>query len=120
MIKRMLLMLLAMTIIVGGVIGYKLFGRHMMAVAMAAQKPPPVAVSTAEAREIEWQPSLHSVGSFNATQGITVSAQLDGAVTQIAVDPGAAVAAGQLLVQQDVSTELAQLESAEADRKSVV
>ncbi|HVS52591.1 MAG TPA: efflux RND transporter periplasmic adaptor subunit [Opitutaceae bacterium] len=114
MIKRLLLMLAAMTVIVGGTIGYKLFGRHMMNVALAAQKPPPVTVATAEARALEWRPTLHAVGSFNATQGIVVSAQLDGAVTQIAFDPGAAVASGQLLVQQDVSTETAQLESAEA------
>jgi len=114
MIKRMLLMLVAMTLIVGGIIGYKFFVRHMMAVGMAAQKPPAAAVSTAEARELEWQPSLHAVGSFAAIQGITVSAQLDSAVTQIAFEPGAVVAAGQLLVQQDVSTELAQLENAEA------
>ena len=110
----MLLMVLAMALIVGGVIGYKLFGRHMMNVGMAAQKPAPVVVSTAVAREIGWQPSLHAVGSFVATQGIMVSAQLDSAVTQIAFEPGAVVPAGELLVQQDISTELAQLESAEA------
>src|SRR5690348_6461954 len=108
MIKRMILMLLAMLVLVGGVIGYKLFGRHMMNAAMAAQKPPPAAVSATEARELEWQPSLHAVGSFCATQGITVSAQLDGAITKIAFEPGALVAEGQLLVQQDISTELAQ------------
>jgi len=114
MIKRMILMLVAMTLVVGGVIGYKLFGRHMMAVAMAAQKPPPVAVATADARELSWQPALHSVGSFAATQGIMVAAQLDGMVKQIAFEPGAVVEAGQLLVQQDVSTETAELASAEA------
>lgn len=114
MTKRMILMLLAMTLIVGGVIGYKLFGRHMMSVAFATQKPPPVAVSTTEAREMAWQPSLHAVGSFVATQGIMVSAQLDAAVTAIAFESGSTVVAGQLLVQQDVSTEVATLESSEA------
>jgi membrane fusion protein (multidrug efflux system) len=113
----MILMLLAMVVIVGGVIGYKLFGRHMMNVSLAAQKPPPAVVSTAEARAIDWQPSLHAIGSFAATQGITVSAQLDAAVTKIAFEPGAVVEAGQLLVQQDVSTELAQLDSADAAAK---
>jgi len=107
-------MLLAMTVLVGGVIGYKLFGRHMMNASLAAQKPPPSAVSTAEARELSWEPSLHAVGSFVATQGITVSAQLDGTVAQIAFEPGALVDAGQLLLQQDTSIEQAQLESAEA------
>jgi membrane fusion protein (multidrug efflux system) len=114
MIKRMILMLLAMGLIVGGVIGYKLFGRHMMNVSLAAQRPPPAAVSTAEARELTWEPSLHSVGSFAATQGIIVSAQLDGTVAKIAFEPGAVVAEGQLLIQQDISTEQAQLQSAEA------
>jgi membrane fusion protein (multidrug efflux system) len=114
MIKRMILMLAAMTVLVGGVIGFKLFGRHMMNVALANQKPPPVTVSTAEAHALEWRPTLHAVGTFVATQGIIVSAQLDGAVTQIAFEPGASVVAGQLLVQQDVSAETAQLESAEA------
>lgn len=114
MIKRMLLMVVAMILIVGGIVGYKLFGRHMMNVGMAAQKPPPATVATTPARESGWQPALHSVGSFAATQGIVVSAQLDGAVTKIAFEPGVTVEAGQLLVQQDVSTETAQLENAEA------
>ncbi len=114
MIKRMLFMLVAMTLIVGGIIGFKLFGRHMMNVALAAQKPPPAVVATTAARELEWRPTLHAVGSFVATQGIIVSAQLDGAVTKIAFEPGAIVEAGQLLVQQDVSTETAQLDNAEA------
>lgn len=114
MIKRMLLMLVAMALLVGGIIGYKLFGRHMMNKSMAAQKPPPAAVATTTARESDWKPTLHSVGSFVATQGIIVSAQLDGAVTRIAFEPGATVAAGELLVQQDISTETAQLQNAEA------
>jgi len=114
MIKRMLLMLAVMTLLVGGVIGYKLLGRHMMNAALAAQKPAPAAVATTEAREADWRPTLHTVGSFVATQGIIVSAQLDGAVTRIAFEPGATVKEGELLVQQDVSTETAQLANAEA------
>lgn len=114
MIKRMLLMLLTMTLIVGGILGYKLFGRHMMNKAMAAQKPPPAVVATTEARETTWQPSLQAVGTFMPTQGIIVSAQLDGVVTKIAFEPGALVKEGDLLLQQDISTEVAQLANAEA------
>ncbi len=114
MIKRMLLMLLAMTLIVGGILGYKLFGRHMMTRALATQKPPAVSVSTAEARESSWKPALNAVGTFAATQGIMVAAQLDGAVTGIAFESGALVREGDLLVQQDISTEQAQLANARA------
>ncbi len=114
MVKRMILMLLAMILLVGGVLGYKLFGRYMMNKALAAQKAPPSVVSVIEARELTWQPALHAVGSFSAVQGIVVSAQLDGAITRIAFESGAAVKAGDLLVQQDISTEEALLASAEA------
>ena len=114
MIKRMLLMLIAAGLLVGGTIGYKLYGRRMMAAAMAAQKPPPVAVATAEAQRVAWKPALHAVGSFVSSQGIDVCAQFDAAVAKIAFESGATVAEGQLLLQQDVSTETAQLENAEA------
>jgi membrane fusion protein (multidrug efflux system) len=114
MAKRMILMLLAMVLLVGGILGYKLFGRYMMNKALAAQKPPPAAVSVTEAQELEWQPVLHAVGSFAPVQGIVVSAQLDGAVTRIAFESGATVKQGDLLVQQDISVEEAQLSSVEA------
>ena len=114
MAKRMILMLLAMGLLVGGVLGYKLYGRYMMNKAMAAQKPPPATVSVTEARELTWEPTLHAVGSLAAVQGIIVNAQLDGAVTRIAFESGATVKAGDLLIQQDISAEEAQLANAQA------
>ncbi len=71
--------------------------------------PPVDTVTTVPAREATWQPYLSSVGSLMAVQGVTVSAQLDGNVVKIAFRPGSAVKAGDLLVQQDVSSERAQL-----------
>ncbi len=114
MAKRMILMLLAMILLVGGIVGFKLYGRYMMNKSLAAQKPPPAAVSTLAATEESWQPTLHAVGTFAAVQGIIVSVQLDGAVTRVAFDSGAVVQEGDLLVQQDISTEEAQLANAEA------
>ena len=114
MAKRMILMLLAMVLLVGGILGFKLFGRYMMNKALAAQRPPPAAVSVTEARELAWEPTLHAVGSFAAVQGIVVKAQLDGAITRVAFESGATVKAGDLLVQQDIAAEEAQLASAEA------
>ena len=49
-----------------------------------------------------------------AVQGVTVSAEMPGKVTKIAFESGATVAAGDLLVQLDTSTEDAQLRAAEA------
>ena len=59
---------------------------------------------------VPWQPCAR----LEAVQGVTVTAELSGRVARIAFDPGARVNAGDLLVQQDVSSETAQLRSDEA------
>ena len=75
---------------------------------------PPTAVTSAIAAEQSWQPILSAVGSLTAVQGVTVAAQLDGNITKIAFEAGTTVKAGDLLVQQDVTSEEAQLHAAEA------
>ena len=75
---------------------------------------PREAVSTAEVKRDSWQRSLTSVGSLTAVQGVTVAAELDGKIVQIAFEAGTKVAAGDVLVRQDTTAEAAQLRSAEA------
>ena len=75
---------------------------------------PPDTVSTAKATEYDWQPELSSVGSLSAVQGVMVAAQLDGNIAKLAFEAGSKVQAGDLLLQQDVSAEQAQLRAAEA------
>ena len=84
--------------------------------AMVAAKPsfPPTPVTSAAVTSGTWQPILSAVGSLTAVQGAMVSAQLDGNVTRIAFEAGSTVKAGDLLVQQDVTSETAQLHAAEA------
>jgi membrane fusion protein (multidrug efflux system) len=76
--------------------------------------PPPEAVTTFEVRPELWQSLLTSIGSLEAVQGVMVTAELKGKVEKIAFEPGAAVRAGDLLVQQDISSETAQLRASEA------
>jgi membrane fusion protein (multidrug efflux system) len=54
------------------------------------------------------------VGTLEAVQGVMVTAELKGKVENIAFEPGAKVLAGDLLVQQDISSETAQLRASEA------
>jgi membrane fusion protein (multidrug efflux system) len=54
------------------------------------------------------------VGTLEAVQGVMVTAELKGKVEDIAFDPGSKVLAGDLLVQQDISSETAQLRASEA------
>ncbi len=75
---------------------------------------PPESVSTASVKKESWPRALTSIGSLTAVQGVTVAAELDGKIVQVAFEAGSAVKAGDLLVKQDTSVEEAQLRSAVA------
>ena len=79
--------------------------------------PPPESVTSLVAQEEEWIPSLRAVGSTAAVQGVTVSTDEPGIVQKIAFESGQKVNEGDLLVQLEVSQELAQLRSAEAQMR---
>jgi membrane fusion protein (multidrug efflux system) len=81
-----------------------------------AFEPPPTAVTTDVAKQSEWQPTLESVGSATAVNGVNISTDLAGIVRQIAFESGNKVRAGDLLVRLDTTQEEAQLHQAEAQR----
>ena len=71
-------------------------------------------ISAAPAVQQEWVPTIDVIASVAPVQGVTIAAELDGKVVGVSVASGAHVKAGDLLVQQDISVETAQLRSAEA------
>jgi membrane fusion protein (multidrug efflux system) len=97
--------------ILGGIKGLQIF--RMIAYGKQFV-PPSETVTTFEVRPDLWESLLTSVGSLEAVQGVMVTAELKGKVEKIAFDPGAMVQPGDLLVQQDISSETAQLQAAEA------
>lgn len=114
MAKRMLVMLGLMLLFILFVGGWKAWQIHG-AIAQAAKfAPPPTAVTTAVAKKEQWQPVLSAVGSLRAINGVTVSTDLAGVISQIAFQSGATVKKGDLLAKLDSTQEEAQLHSAEA------
>lgn len=71
-----------------------------------------VAVSSVE--RSQWENALSAVGSLEAVQGVMVTVERPGKVTRIAFKSGGWAQSGQLLLQQDVSEEKAQLRAAES------
>ena len=82
--------------------------------------PPPTAVTTEVAKRTQWRPTLESVGTVAAVNGVTVSTDLAGIVREIAFESGNKVRAGDLLVHLDTTQEEAQLHQAESDRDLAV
>jgi membrane fusion protein (multidrug efflux system) len=114
MAKRMILMLVAMTILIAGLGFVKLRQFQAMAEQFAAMQPPPEAVTTIVADRQEWPSTLDAIGTVAAVQGVTVSADLPGIVQRIGFDSGRSVKQGDVLVQLDTRQEVAQLAAAEA------
>jgi membrane fusion protein (multidrug efflux system) len=116
MMKRMLLMLAVMTVIIAG-LGFVKFQQIQTAIAQGASfQPPPEAVTTIVAQQVEWPETLNAIGSVAAVQGVSVSADLSGTVDRVAFESGRAVRQGDVLVELDTRQERAQLAAAEAQR----
>src|SRR5437868_4149456 len=116
MLKRMIAMLAATTLIVAG-LGVVKFKQIQVAIAQgAAFQPPPEAVTTIVASREAWPSTLTAIGTVAAVRGVTVSADLPGVVDRIAFESGQAVREGELLAALDTRQERAQLAAAEAQR----
>lgn len=114
MVKRMLIMLIAVGIVSGGV-----WFMHNMSVGFInhyietlTSKPKTVASTTATVSD--WTPTLGAVGSLRAVRGTMLSLQAAGTVSRIAFRSGQQVEAGQLLLQLDASEDTARLEALKA------
>jgi len=115
MLKKLIITtggLLVVLALIGGIKGLQIF---TLIAAGKNQVIPPDTVTTAQAREEFWQPTLNAVGSIAAVEGTTLANELAGTVTKIAFESGVRVKKGDLLVQLDTSAEEAQLASAEAN-----
>jgi membrane fusion protein (multidrug efflux system) len=116
MAKRMILMLVAVVVVLGG-LGFLKFHQVQAAIAQFSSfQPPPEAVTTVVAQEVRWDASLSAIGTVTPVQGVTVSADLPGVIERIAFESGDRVREGQLLVALDARQERAQLAAAEAAR----
>lgn len=115
--KRVFLTTLIALVAVGAIFGYKFLTMRKAMAAMAAMKRPPATVATAPAAAQNWHNTLSAVGTVESFQGVTLRSEIEGRILRIAFESGAAVKAGDLLIELEASNEQAQLKSAEAAAK---
>jgi len=114
MTKRMIIMLIAVLLVLGGIFGYKIFSGIMSKKYMTAAGMPPQTVSTIKAVYEDWQPKLEAVGSLRAVNGADLSSEVAGIVEEIQFESGRDVEAGAILVQLRAEDDIAKLASLEA------
>ncbi|MGY4508372.1 efflux RND transporter periplasmic adaptor subunit [Bradyrhizobium sp. USDA 3650] len=88
-----------LAVLVGGLVWFNFFRGQMIKQFFANNKPPPVAVSAAEAKSEVVPNLLTAVGGLSAVHQVDVSADVNGRVTEIKFEPGTHVEAGTPLVQ---------------------
>lgn len=116
MMKRMVIVLLLLGLVLGTLFGWKFYQAQKTA-ALASMPPPPATVATAEVQTETWQPYLAAVGSLVASQGIQVTTEVAGKVSEIRFESGQQAAAGTLLLKLDDSVDRAELEGLVAERR---
>src|SRR5436190_6684495 len=93
-------------LVVGALAGIKVM--QIKKVTSSPWPQPPETVASAVAREEKWETTLKAVGSITAVQGVMVTPEIAGTVSEVAFESGATVAKGDLLVRLDTTTEDAQ------------
>ena len=119
---RLVLVLFLIVLVLAG-LGYAKFRQIQGMMALAASgafTPPPVAVTTSVIETAQWQPLLPAIGSLEAVQGTTVSADQAGIVKEILFESGKTVKAGDILVRLVIDQEQAMVDSALANRDLMV
>jgi membrane fusion protein (multidrug efflux system) len=116
MAKKLILTVLGLLLVVGGLVSVKVLQFKAMFAASAHAAAPPESVSTSPVQETTLSPTLDTVGSVVAVQGVTLNAEITGTIRRIAFESGASAQAGAVLVELDTSVERAQLEAATASR----
>lgn len=109
--KRMLIMLIGLSILFGGIFAYQLFKAYMMKKYLSQGSSPVVSVSTMKVKTLPWQPHINASGSVRAVKGVDVTTEIAGLVRQIYFTPGAQVNKDDPLIKLNDDTEVAQLNS---------
>ncbi len=113
--KRIALTLLGLLVVIGTLGGVKALQIKDLIAAGADAVPPRTAVTAVDVTVTRWETTFKAIGTLEAAQGVVITADLPGRVSELFFDGGERVSAGDVLVQQETSTEDAQMKAAESD-----
>ena len=108
------LSILGVLTLAGLLAAIKVFQFAAMGEAAASFAPPPATVTSIDVQESHWENLVYAPGELEALAGVTVSASEMGRIHEIPFTSGATVKKGDVLVKQNIETELAQLQAASA------
>jgi membrane fusion protein, multidrug efflux system len=114
MLRWFIIVGLALVLLVGALVGFEAFRSRMIKQFFAGNKPPPVAVTIAEAKSEVIPNLLTAVGDLAAVHQVNVTSDVSGRITEILFQAGANVKSGTPLLQLFDGPEQADLASFKA------
>jgi membrane fusion protein (multidrug efflux system) len=112
--------LLLLAVLAGAALALDAWKRGHRAAAAAAAAAMPEPAESVEAAEVRMRPFTRTstaIGTVRALRSITLRNELPGTVRTVHLETGRIVEAGELLVEQDVAVETAQLGALEAEAR---
>lgn len=107
--KRMMIMIIALIVVFGGIIGFNLFKGLMIKRFFAHYEAPAASVSSVTAISKERKPQIPAVGNFVALNGVDVNSEAAGKVVKIHFESGQFIAEGSPLIDIDDTVDQATL-----------
>lgn len=114
MVVRTIIAVVILVVIFGGTFSWDAIRAYLLKDYFAHYEPPPVTVSTVKAKAETWYPTLLSVGTLEALNGVDVNSRVDGQVVGIYFKSGQMVKKDQPLVQLDDSLDWQSLKNDKA------
>ena len=114
MLKKIVFAAFAVSLLVGAIIYTKLGQFAAMDEAAQNMVMPPDTVTAMLVQDQQWEQTIIATATVTAVQGVNVSAETSGRVTQIDFESGSLVKKGDVLIQLDTASEDALLASAKA------
>jgi membrane fusion protein (multidrug efflux system) len=114
MFKKVFVAIIAVVLLVGAIVYAKMGQFVAMGEAAENMVFPPETVTTMTVESTDWEQVIKAPASVSPVQGVTVSAEVGGRISEITFMSGASVEQGDVLIQLDATTEAAQLAAAEA------
>jgi len=112
--KRSVVIVSGVSLALAGLFGFAVFKNMMIAKYLSNMPEPVLTVNTKPVEQHDWAHKISSTGRLDAVNGVDVSSEVAGRVTEILFQSGELIEAGKSLVRLDASVERAQLASAQA------
>jgi membrane fusion protein (multidrug efflux system) len=112
--RRLIIVLGSAGVLLAALVGFNLFMQHFVAQMRVKNAVQTQTVSAATVRYADWQPEIAAVGSLRAVQGVDITTEVAGLVRSLHFKSGDEVRSGQVLVELNADTDVAQQHALEA------